>query len=99
MMIGPYDRWVLCCITSSMIVFAYCDLTERPRGVSLRAVPFYTADKDGYFACIDGSERIPFNQVNDDYCDCADSSDEPGTAACSEGLLNHNFETCIVHSD
>ncbi|KAM9826916.1 glucosidase 2 subunit beta-like [Neosynchiropus ocellatus] len=37
------------------------------------------------FLCIDGSKVIPFDHVNDDYCDCEDGSDEPGTSACSRG--------------
>ena len=30
------------------------------------------------FACRDGSATIPIGGLNDDYCDCADGSDEPG---------------------
>ncbi|CAI9591376.1 unnamed protein product, partial [Staurois parvus] len=44
---------------------------------------FYDETKP--FTCLDGSKTIPFDQVNDDYCDCTDGSDEPGTSACSNG--------------
>ncbi|XP_036315638.1 glucosidase 2 subunit beta isoform X1 [Pipistrellus kuhlii] len=53
---------------------------RRPRGVSLTNHHFYDESKP--FTCLDGSVTIPFDQVNDDYCDCKDGSDEPGTAAC-----------------
>lgn len=57
----------------------------RPRGVPLSRLPLYSPDKD--FTCLDGSLTIPFLQVNDDYCDCTDGSDEPGTSACSNGMF------------
>ena len=47
---------------------------------------FYDPSKD--FTCIDGSMSIPFIMVNDDYCDCDDGSDEPGTSACPNGLFH-----------
>ena len=34
------------------------------------------------FECADGSGSIPVADVNDDYCDCFDGSDEPRTGAC-----------------
>ncbi|CAG0886261.1 unnamed protein product [Darwinula stevensoni] len=52
----------------------------RPRGVSLEKAPLYNPDNN--FTCFDGSNTIPFLWVNDDYCDCNDGTDEPGTAAC-----------------
>jgi protein kinase C substrate 80K-H len=35
------------------------------------------------FSCADGGAMITINRVNDDYCDCDDGSDEPGTSACA----------------
>ncbi len=53
------------------------------------------------FACFDGSKSVPFTRVNDDYCDCADGSDEPGTSACASGkffCLNRGHESKRIHS-
>ncbi|XP_030636142.1 glucosidase 2 subunit beta [Chanos chanos] len=57
--------------------------TRKIRGISMSYKRFYRERQS--FLCIDGSKLIPFDQVNDDYCDCADGSDEPGTAACPTG--------------
>lgn len=35
------------------------------------------------FPCRNGKQFIALSYVNDDYCDCDDGSDEPGTSACS----------------
>ncbi|GFR12149.1 glucosidase 2 subunit beta [Trichonephila clavata] len=72
-----------------MISLFYCTATVevlRPRGVDLSKKIFYVPDED--FKCIDGSNTIPFNFVNDDFCDCEDGSDEPGTSACSNAFFH-----------
>ncbi|KAF1978463.1 hypothetical protein BU23DRAFT_549898 [Bimuria novae-zelandiae CBS 107.79] len=54
----------------------------RPRGVGPDFAKFY---KDtASFVCINNPEiKLDISRINDDYCDCPDGSDEPGTAACS----------------
>ena len=47
------------------------------RGVNPEFAAKYSG-ANGVFECLDGSKTIPFARVNDDYCDCADGSDEPG---------------------
>jgi protein kinase C substrate 80K-H len=60
--------------------------------------------QDGTFICKASQKIIPSNLVNDDYCDCSDGSDEPGTgniltvslqrnnllwvAACAKGMFH-----------
>ncbi|CAD5111144.1 DgyrCDS481 [Dimorphilus gyrociliatus] len=64
-----------------------------PRGVMPAAASLYT--DSGLFTCFswDGSRAVPSpisierDKINDDYCDCPDGSDEPGTSACSNGIF------------
>ncbi|KAJ8534560.1 hypothetical protein K7X08_016288 [Anisodus acutangulus] len=35
--------------------------------------------------CKDGSNSFTKDRLNDDFCDCIDGTDEPGTAACPAG--------------
>ncbi|XP_028405405.1 glucosidase 2 subunit beta-like [Dendronephthya gigantea] len=58
-------------------------ISSNVLGVSPNRLPFYDPSKD--FTCLDGSRLLRFSSVNDDYCDCADGSDEPGTSACPNG--------------
>lgn len=39
--------------------------------------------RGGVIKCRDGSGRFSREQLNDDFCDCPDGTDEPGTASFS----------------
>ncbi|XP_006645765.2 glucosidase 2 subunit beta [Oryza brachyantha] len=41
--------------------------------------------RGGVIKCRDGSGRFTRDKLNDDFCDCPDGTDEPGTSACPEG--------------
>ncbi|XP_010230777.1 glucosidase 2 subunit beta isoform X3 [Brachypodium distachyon] len=41
--------------------------------------------RGGVIKCRNGSGKFTRDQLNDDFCDCADGTDEPGTSACPEG--------------
>ncbi|KAJ2777186.1 hypothetical protein GGI15_004589 [Coemansia interrupta] len=81
----------LCSISavSLIAVLATTSATAPPslRGVDPLLLDKYVADAHSNFACLDGSAVIPFARVNDDYCDCLDGSDEPGTSACNNGTF------------
>ncbi|OOF93699.1 hypothetical protein ASPCADRAFT_7273 [Aspergillus carbonarius ITEM 5010] len=82
-MILPQGSLFLASIAAcSTVVAAAGDASSRPRGVGPEFAKFY---KDAAtFTCISHPAiQIPFSAVNDDYCDCPDGSDEPGTAACA----------------
>ncbi|KAB8302171.1 hypothetical protein EYC80_005618 [Monilinia laxa] len=55
---------------------------SRPRGVGPEFAKFYkSTDK---FTCLSNpSISVDLSKINDDYCDCPDGSDEPGTSACT----------------
>lgn len=72
-------------VICSFVICAQSDV-PRPRGVSLAKASLYSPTKD--FTCFDGTITIPFSYVNDDYCDCFDGSDEPGTSACLNSVFH-----------
>lgn len=57
----------------------------------------YEAKDDGIFQCIQSMEKIGYSQINDDYCDCLDGSDEPGTNACSNGQFVCSYQKRYKH--
>mmetsp|Transcript_10050 Transcript_10050/g.27335 ORF Transcript_10050/g.27335 Transcript_10050/m.27335 type:complete len:241 (+) Transcript_10050:56-778(+) len=54
-----------------------------PRGVAPADAAFYVPGAGDTFTCRSGSPTLAYGKVNDNYCDCPDGSDEPGTSACS----------------
>ncbi|KAL1506240.1 hypothetical protein ABEB36_005637 [Hypothenemus hampei] len=73
------------------------------KGIHLNDKSFYTP-VNGKFQCIKSGELIDFHKVNDNYCDCMDSTDEPGTNACPDGSFNclqistKKFYPKVIHS-
>lgn len=53
---------------------------EQSVGVSPQLSSSYAPPSSGKWKCLDGSREIPWTAVNDDYCDCPDGSDEPGSS-------------------
>lgn len=47
----------------------------------------YRPDSKNEFTCLKTKQKIPFEYVNDDYCDCDDSTDEPSSSACVNGTF------------
>lgn len=72
-------------VLTTLVIYVHSDV-PRPRGVSLSKASLYNPSKD--FTCFDGTVTIPFSYVNDDYCDCFDGSDEPGTSACLNSVFH-----------
>ena len=49
----------------------------------------YGPNSGGNFRCLETGEEIPLDEVNDDFCDCGDLSDEPLTGACGPDSVFH----------
>lgn len=71
--------------------------TPPVRGVHMALHNLYNADVNYKFSCISDGKLISFDKVNDDYCDCDDGSDEPGTEACPNGKFYCTYETNHRH--
>jgi len=69
--------WLLLVLSSFTPLLATAEVS-KVLGVAPDLVSKYSPSKSGTWKCLDGSKEIPWNFVNDDSCDCADGSDEPG---------------------
>ncbi|KAM9921697.1 hypothetical protein OXX80_012093 [Metschnikowia pulcherrima] len=69
-----------------IILMALCTvvLAEHVIGVPPEKQALYTTDSHGKWHCLsDPTIELSVEQINDDFCDCPDGSDEPGTNACA----------------
>ncbi|OWR43676.1 glucosidase 2 subunit beta like protein [Danaus plexippus plexippus] len=65
----------------------YINIHGIIRGVYFRNVKEYRPDSNNEFSCLTSHQKIPIEQLNDDFCDCEDGSDEPSTTACPNGIF------------
>ena len=56
---------------------------------------YYKASSSGTIKCRDGSLKFTKSQLNDDFCDCPDGTDEPGLLF----LLPTPFIPCVWSKD
>ncbi|EDQ91956.1 uncharacterized protein MONBRDRAFT_31090 [Monosiga brevicollis MX1] len=81
----------------AVVVPATASLDHLPRGAAPKDAPHFAGDA---FAC-DNGKSIPMESVNDEFCDCDDGSDEPGTSACANGhfyCTNEGHEPALMVS-
>ncbi|EKM59554.1 uncharacterized protein PHACADRAFT_250133 [Phanerochaete carnosa HHB-10118-sp] len=69
--------WILLALPVSALA-----AVDKAYGVSPSLLEKYTPSSKSTWTCLDGSKEIAWSAVNDDFCDCLDGSDEPGTGAC-----------------
>ncbi|EME31789.1 Glucosidase 2 subunit beta [Galdieria sulphuraria] len=67
--------WILLLVTQET-----CGIS-KVRGADPQKLHLYE-NKEGFFHCLNSSQKVPYSSLNDDFCDCDDGTDEPGTAAC-----------------
>ncbi|KAK7206204.1 glucosidase II beta subunit-like-domain-containing protein [Myxozyma melibiosi] len=78
-------------IAASFLIVQGVDAVKSKliRGVSSEDQALYVPNEAGYWACLGHKDiLIPISKINDDYCDCPDGSDEPGTSACANGKFH-----------
>lgn len=71
---------------------------NKARGIAPDDLDYYKGDT---IWCKDGLKSFPREHLNDNFCDCADGTDEPGTSACPNGKFyckNLGSDPQVVYS-
>ncbi|KAL2453275.1 protein kinase C substrate [Abeliophyllum distichum] len=70
------------CFSSLYFHFSYSSTFRLPIGVHPLDEKYFDRN---VIRCKDGSRLFTRDRLNDDFCDCPDGTDEPGTSACPAG--------------
>ncbi|KAK6134357.1 hypothetical protein DH2020_031898 [Rehmannia glutinosa] len=73
---------LITCFYISLHFHLSCSSPRLLIGVHPLDEKYYDAE---LIKCKDGSKSFTKNRLNDNFCDCADGTDEPGTSACPAG--------------
>lgn len=87
-MCGCQHLWGTCAMTVAKAILLLPWMpgvaAQEIKGVSPSDLPKY---RSGAFRCLHDhgakQQLLPLSAVNDEFCDCSDGSDEPGTSACA----------------
>lgn len=74
----------------NIFFFIFLSTPRRPIGSHPNTWKLYKSHINkttGTFTCFDNKKIIKISQINDNYVDCDDGSDEPGTSAFKEGTF------------
>ena len=82
----PFDQYFNSSLIAYPFKYANSGLSTADLGFVLRKKYCIAAKTDPFFYCSNG-DKIPHSKINDNYCDCPNGLDEPGTNAC----LNNVF--------
>lgn len=74
---------VLCVVSESIVRSAASSPQNQFLGIAPEDEKYYKSSE--VIRCKDGSKKFGRAQLNDDFCDCPDGTDEPGTSACPGG--------------
>jgi len=77
----PAEVRVLC-ILSCLLLAHQVSAFSQTFGISPQDLKYY---ESATIWCRDGSTKFSKDRLNDNFCDCEDGTDEPGTSACPKG--------------
>ncbi|PON95615.1 Low-density lipoprotein (LDL) receptor class A repeat [Trema orientale] len=75
--------WVVLCVLSAASIVRSAYSPPKYLGIAPEDEKYYKSSES--IKCKDGSKKFSKTQINDNFCDCRDGTDEPGTSACPNG--------------